>query len=138
MKKKKKTIAQMVEKAAEALQLYVRVEAADMLGNVSCVTCGKRSHYKDGMQGGHFIGRKWVATKLLETNVHPQCVYCNKYLSGNYIPYTLFMQDKYGRDYVDNLEVRKNEVKKYTRDEVEEITRYFKDEIARIQKEKGI
>ena len=128
----------MVDKAAEALQLYVRVKAADRDGIVSCVTCGKRSHYKDGMQGGHFIKRKWVSTKLMEENVHPQCVYCNKYLEGNYIPYTLFMQDTYGRDFVEKLEVLKHETKKYYRNEVEEIIRELKSKTKQLQEEKGI
>jgi len=75
-KRKSKTIAKLVE-AAEAIQLYVRMKYADDNGYVSCVACGTTRHYKDRVQGGHFISRKWLATKLLEENIHPQCAYCN-------------------------------------------------------------
>lgn len=135
---KKKTTAQIVDKAAEALQLYVRVKAADWLGNVTCVTCGKVRHYKDRMQGGHFIGRKWLKTKLMEENVHPQCNECNGPKRGNMIQYTLFMEDTYGRDFVENLEIIKHESYKYTRSEAEEVLSEIKEKTRELQREKGI
>jgi len=132
----------MVEKAAEALQLYVRVKAADRDGIVSCVSCGVRRHYKDRMQGGHFIQRKWLATKLLEENVHPQCAECNGGFGvstkGNMVGYTLFMEDTYGRDFINHLEVLKHETRKYYRNEVEEIISDLKDKTQKLQEEKGI
>ena len=70
--KKLKTVAKLREEAAVLLQKLVRMKAADENGLAECVTCGKRQHYKE-MDGGHFISRKWTATKLVEENVHPQC-----------------------------------------------------------------
>ena len=62
--RKSKSIAKLVDEAATELQLLVRLKAADDNGYVSCVVCGVTRHYLDGMQGGHFISRSRLATKL--------------------------------------------------------------------------
>lgn len=132
-KRKPPTIAKLVEKAAEVIQLYVRMKYADDNGYVSCVTCGTTRHYKDGMQGGHFISRKWLATKLLEENIHPQCACCNGPLRGNNIQYTLFMIDTYGREFVEELEILKHQSRKYYRAEVLDITEEYKQKVKELE-----
>lgn len=129
VKRKRKTIAQKVEQAAALLQKYVRMKAADHNGYCECVTCGTKTLWYEGMQGGHFIGRGSISTKLMEENVNPQCVRCNKYLSGNITAYTLYMIDMHGREFVDELQRLKHVPKKYKRDEVEEIIRDLKQKI---------
>lgn len=129
---KKKTIAQEVESAAVLLQKLVRLKNADDNGYVRCVTCGVTRRWNDGMQGGHFITRVRVATKLDPRNVHPQCSSCNgpRSKTGEVtINYTLFMEDKFGRDFVDNLILDSRKTKKYTRMELEDIKDQFKKEI---------
>lgn len=137
-KRKTKSIAKLVEDAAVLMQLLVRVKAADDNGYVSCVTCGATRHYKDGMQGGHFIGRKWLATKLMEENIHPQCSCCNGPLKGNTIQYTLYMQDTYGREFVEELETLKHKSRKYHRAEVANIIATTRAAINEICDQKGI
>ena len=119
-KRKQKTIAVLVEEAAKLMQLYVRIKSADEFGISQCVTCGVKKHYKE-LQGGHFIGRKWLATKLMEENINPQCPCCNGPLRGNMIAYTLYMQDMYGREFVEELQRLKHQSKKYYRNEIESI-----------------
>lgn len=137
MAKKKKTIAQEVEAAAVLLQKLTRLRAADHNGHRACVTCGAVKPW-DEMQGGHFIGRKWTATKLIEENINTQCARCNGPLRGNMIAYTLYMQDKYGREFVEELERIKHVTKKYYRDEVLELQQKYKDEIEQIREKKGL
>ena len=129
---KKKTIAKLVDDAAVLMQKLVKLEAADSNGYVSCRTCGATKHWTE-MQGGHFIGRKWTATKLMKENIHPQCPCCNGPLRGNMIQYTLFMQDMYGREFVEELETLKHQTKKYTRAEIEESTQDLKTRINELQ-----
>lgn len=138
MKKKTKSIAKLVDTAATAIQLLIRVKSADDNGYVSCVTCGTTRHYLDGMQGGHFISRKWLATKLMEENVHVQCKCCNGPLGGNMIQYTLFMINTYGAEFVEELERLKHESKKYYRAEVLEIIKETKASIKEISEAKGL
>ena len=118
---KQKTIAQLVNRAAERLQLLVRLKAADDSGYVRCVTCGVVRKYNDGMHGGHFISRKKLAHKLLEENIHPQCAKCNGPLRGNMAKYTLYMQDMYGREFVEELINTQDEGRKYIRDELSDL-----------------
>lgn len=131
MPKKKKTIAKLVDAAAVLLQKYVRLKAADENGYCKCVTCGRSYHWKE-MDGGHFISRVSMATKLLEENVHPQCKNCNGF-HKNEIGYTLFMIDYYGRDFVEDLHQMKYTIKKYIRSEVEEMIQDLRQKIKELE-----
>jgi len=119
------------------LQLKVRLKACDDQGYVSCVTCGVTRHYKDGMQGGHFIGRTWTATRLLEKNVHPQCASCNGPRKGAMIEYTLWMIDFYGREFVEELKILKHQTKKYLRQEILDIIEELKADVKQLEKRVG-
>ena len=118
--KKQKTVAKLREEAAVLLQKLVRMKAADVDGIAQCVTCGKKQHFKD-MDGGHFISRKYTATKLIEENVHPQCKGCNQFASGRHDDYSLYMVDTYGIEMVRELNDKKRELCKQNRIELEEI-----------------
>ena len=96
------------------------MKAADVDGIAQCVTCGKKQHFKE-MDGGHFISRKYTATKLIEENVHPQCKGCNQYASGRHDDYSLYMVDTYGIEMVRELNDKKRELCKQNRIELEEI-----------------
>lgn len=125
----KMTIAKYKEKVAKLLQRLVRMKYADDDGYCTCVTCGKVDHWKS-MDGGHFISRKYNATVLVEKNIHPQCKGCNRYMSGRYDDYALFMIDTYGEEFVRELNQSKYQVKKFTRFELEELESELKDRIS--------
>jgi hypothetical protein len=133
MAAKKKSTTQLVEQAAELLQLKVRLKYSDDNGYVSCVTCGVTRHYKDRMQGGHYIPRKSLGTKLLEENVHPQCNQCNGFKRGNMTAYAAFMALTYGGEFLQELERLKRESKKYYVNEVRDIIQELKGEIKQQQ-----
>ena len=128
-KRKQPSIAKLVDKAAESLQLLVRLKAADDNGYVTCVVCGVTRHYKDGMQGGHFISRAKVATKLMVENIHPECRGCNMPGGGHEAGWATYMLETYGADFIDEMHRISRETKKYTRDEVEEIRKDFLEQI---------
>jgi len=119
-KRKQKSIAALMNEAAALLQRIVRMKAADENGYCTCVTCGSKHHWKE-LDGGHFISRTKTIHKLLEENIHPQCKKCNGFLGGNHIPYALFMIDTYGREFVEHLELTKNDGIKYYRADILEI-----------------
>jgi hypothetical protein len=131
-KKKKpeeKTPHQLSEDVATLLQLLVRLEASDEYGMCTCVTCGVRKHYQDGMQGGHFISRGKKSTKLLKMNVHPQCKGCNMPSTQVDHVYTIWMIEQYGQPAVKKLINLSYKTKKFTRDELAEMAATFKEEI---------
>lgn len=129
--KKRKTIAKLVNECAEILQRIVRIKASKN-GYANCVTCGVNKPWQE-LQGGHFISRVKTAHKLLEENIHPQCGKCNGYLRGNMVAYTLYMEDMYGRDFVEELLATQNQTKKYSRFEIEELKVALKQELKELE-----
>ena len=129
--KKRKTIAKLVNECAEILQRIVRIKASKN-GYANCVTCGVNKPWQE-LQGGHFISRVKTAHKLLEENIHPQCGKCNGYLRGNMVAYTLYMEDMYGRDFVEELLETQNQTKKYSRPEIEDIKENLKKELKELE-----
>jgi len=80
---------------ARDLQMAIRMEAADDNGICCCVSCGTLGHYKV-MQGGHFVSRKFNATKFNEQNIHVQCENCNGHLKGNEWKHAEHIDKTYG------------------------------------------
>lgn len=126
---RKKTTATLVKEASTLLQLLVRMKAADSNGYVSCVVCGVTRHYKDNMDGGHFISRARAATRLVEENVHPECKGCNMPGSGHEAGYARYMVDTYGRDFVEELHQKSRQVHKWNRVELEDLIISLKERI---------
>lgn len=95
-----------------------------------CCSCGQLKPIEKA-DAGHFINRRWMATRWREDNVHAQCSSCNRFDEGNAVGYTLFMLDKYGKDHVDYLNSIKNAGYKYTDFElkllIDEYKRKIKD-----------
>ena len=129
---KKKTLPKLKKEALEQLQLLVRVKSADNNGYCKCVTCDTVSKWNDGMQGGHFISRGKTKWCLVEENVHPQCAACNgfgmKYHNKEAV-YTIYMQEMYGHDFVQNMLDTQNEVVKLLRMDLEGYISDFKEQI---------
>jgi hypothetical protein len=102
-------------KCLKAIQLLARISASDENGYCTCVSCGKSFHYKEG-DGGHYIPKGDSSFWALEMeNIHPQCKGCNgfgmKYGTAAQ-EYTLYMQDMYGRKFVEEMFAKKKNVKK--------------------------
>jgi len=135
MKKKPKklpSIAKLTDSAATLLQELRRIEDSDDNGYCECATCGIVKHYKDGMQGGHFIERGRLSTKLRKENINPQCAGCNCFQmkKASYVlKYRHYMVARYGEELVLELESLSNNTKKYTRAELLELTALFKSEL---------
>jgi len=140
-KKKLKSIARVVDDCALLLQRLVRLKAADSNGYAKCVTCGKVDHLNN-LQGGHLIERGKTATKLVEENVHPQCGSCNgfgmKYKASVVLEYRRYMVGMYGEELVRDLEQLSKQPKKYSRQEVQELSDEFKRQIKEQETRLGI
>ena len=131
-KKKQKTIAQEVEKAAKLMQRLVRLKASDDNGYCQCVTCGKVDHYKN-MQGGHFYSRRHLIFKLYIENCHPQCPGCNQWgMKTTKIQeaYRIYMEDMYGARRVRAMQkLAWRPSPRFNREEVIELQREFARQI---------
>lgn len=123
--KKAPTRKQIVKKLDDTFSLYIRQKTADEFGMVQCVTSGEIGHWKT-MHAGHFYTRGRYPTRWDETNVHVQSVRSNIFLKGDYINYTRYMIDRYGREYVDELEIKSLSGTKFTNAELLEKIEYYK------------
>ena len=74
------------------------------------------------MDGGHYISRKYTATKIMEENIHPQCKACNGWGDADTgAKYYDFMVDMYGEEFIEELRQMKHKPKKHDRVELERI-----------------
>lgn len=77
-----------------------------------CVTCSTLKHWKE-IHAGHFIHcSRGSLASYNPKNIHPQCNKCNTYLGGNLIEYTLFIQNTYGNETIDDLKAEKQTIMK--------------------------
>ena len=128
--KKQTPLSSLVRKLDDVFSVYIRRRAADEGGTVQCVTCGKLMHWeKDGAQAGHFIRRRHKATRWRETNVHVQCVGCNKYGNGMEAEHGKFIIDTYGLAEHHDLLACKNQIQKWTRLDLEEKINFYNDKL---------
>lgn len=134
-KKKTMSRSQLVKRLDSVYSQYIRLKNADSDGYCICVTSGKRIYWKE-IQNGHFYSRKYLPTRWDDTNCHPQSVADNIFLRGNYINYTRYMIDRYGRDYVDELERKAKSGAKISTPELREKLEYYSGKVAELSTSK--
>ena len=79
------------------------------------------------MQAGHFIDGRYNSIIFYENGVHPQCYACNIIYNGRKDEYFLFMEKTYGREEIDKQVRLKWESRTFTRDELAELRKSFKN-----------
>jgi len=117
--------------------LFVRLRDADENGYIICCTSGRRVHYKDA-DAGHFIGRRHLATKFDERNVHAQSRNDNRFNGGRQYEFSLFIDRKYGKGTADKLLVASRQLCKRGKFEIDQLTKHYRNEVVRLKKEKGL
>lgn len=116
---------------------YIRLRDANDLGFCKCVTCGEMWRWQM-IHNGHYIDRRHIGTRYDERNCHPCCYRCNVILRGNLGKYKQFIIGKYGRDVLEELESKRRSLEKWTIADYKEKIAYYKEEVKRLRKEKGL
>lgn len=128
-------------KCLDAIQLLARIEAADDNGYCECVSCGAVDKYTS-MDGGHFIPKGSSSYWALEKeNVHPQCKSCNGFgmkFGSAAQRYTVWMQEYYGKDFVDEMLSKTKAIKKLYKRDYEEMLKEFTEQIKHHKKRIGV
>jgi len=93
-----------------------------------CCSSGRIIPYNQG-DAGHFINRRWMATRWREDNVHFQSRSDNRFDEGNAAGYALFMLDKYGREHVEYLRALSRETARFTIPEIELLITEYKNRL---------
>jgi hypothetical protein len=133
-----KTISKLKKELDKWFSLYIRLRDATDEGSVQCFTCSRISHYKSGMQCGHFQSRRHHSTRWNELNCQVQCVKCNLYEQGEQFRFGIGLDGKYGEGTADELEFLSRTIMKVSRIDYEEKISYYKNLVENLKKEKGI
>lgn len=128
-KAKQPSLKELKDSLQRLVNKYIRLRDKDE----PCISCGKWSNKFDA---GHYINQGSTgALRYNEDNIHKQCsLNCNKYLSGNKIKYRIALVKKIGSPRVELLESQIHDVKKWTREELEELKTYYKEQLSNIDK----
>lgn len=125
-KPKPKTVGKLKKELWALVSQYVRTSVADQFGMVTCVTCGRRKHYKQ-MHAGHFIPGRHNAVLFDIRGIHPQCYGCNVVLGGNARKYDKWMKENMGQEVIDDLDYLDSTTVSFTESYlIDEIKKYKK------------
>jgi len=132
-----KTISKLKKKLDTIFSLYIRLRSADDNGNNQCCTCGKIDNWRN-LQCGHFVSRKYLATRFHEANCFPQCLSCNVFRYGEQWKFGQFLDRNLGEGVSEELVILGHSTLKISRAEYEEKITYYKDAVDKLKKQKGI
>jgi len=115
------------DKADKYFSLYVRQRDA-VNGIVKCCTCGQWHHWKQ-MDAGHFMSRRYEATRFDEMNTGPQCRADNRYNQGRQFEMSKYLDKKYGFGTASKMEMKSKMFCKRDRFDYEHIADTFKNKL---------
>ena len=116
---------------------YIRLR--DMIPGTTlfkCISCGMVKPISQA-DCGHYINRKHSATRFSELNCNAQCRSCNRFDEGNMSGYRHGLVHKIGENSVLLLESQKNDIRKYSDFEYEDLIKHYQGEIKKILKREG-
>ena len=100
----------------------------------TCQKCGK--HYPErkgqGLHCSHYWGRRNRATRWYGENCFAHCFACHQYLGANPHEFAEWVREEIGGVRYDELMLRANSVKKYTKADRKDMLAHFKGERERI------
>lgn len=128
MKKELMTVQDWMKIAQQTFNAYIRERDKGK----PCISCGKTLVGK--FDAGHFYssgGHK--ALTFHPWNVSGQCVECNQWKHGNLINYLEGIKERYGLAALQQLQRMSQETKKFTREELQELTKQYKQKIKQLK-----
>ncbi len=138
-KSKKTSSASLKNKLDAVFSQYIRLKyAMPNSGMCKCISCGAIKHWSE-IQNGHYMSRRYMATRFSEDNCRPQCVACNIFNQGNVQMYRRGLIEQIGEKRVNLIEYNaKATDRKYTRFEYEELIKHYSLLVNQLKKEKNL
>ena len=127
----KHSITKLKKKLDTVFSIFIRLKDADENGYNYCYTCNKRDYYKY-LQNGHFISRKYLATRFDEQNCKPQCPACNVFRYGEQYKFG----QKLGKKLAEHLQLKSRGTVKIMAVEYLEKIAYYKAAVDKLIKAK--
>jgi hypothetical protein len=135
--KKSPSLSALVERLDKMFSKYIRLRDAMPSGLFRCISCGKIKPIGQA-DCGHFHSRTHMSTRFDEDNCHAECRYCNRFSADHLIGYRENLIRKIGEQRYLLLEVKAHETRKWSHFELEQLVKYYKALVEKLQKEKGI
>lgn len=104
-KYKGKNLSWLIDKAQDNVNRYVR-KRDSLNGFFICISCQELKPVNQ-LNSGHYFAKEvkqYRAVRFDLDNLQSQCIRCNKYLSGNLIPYRKNLIEKIGLERFEKLE----------------------------------
>jgi len=115
-----KTLPKLLEETQKIFNSYIRKRD----DGLPCISCGK---HRENYDAGHYVPVKGGSfLRFNEYNVNKECKYCNGFDQFHLIGYKRNLIDKIGLEMVEWLEEHRHDLKKWTRQELEEIKKKYK------------
>lgn len=124
----------LIKKLDTVFSKFIRLRDSQN-GYFKCCSCGQLKPIEQA-DAGHFINRRWLATRWREDNVHAQCRSCNRFSEGDSAGYALFMLNKYGQEkleYLNNIKNAGFHPKDY---EIQALIDEYKEKLKKLSTEK--
>jgi hypothetical protein len=116
---------------------YIRLRDSDENGYCSCFTCGRWAYWKHG-DCGHGLSRQHMATKYNEKNNHFQCKPCNGFHGGKREVYKEKMNERYGPQTWELMELLSKKDSTWTQFEVDQLEKYYAKKVKILKASKTI
>ena len=123
-KKKSKTYTQRLQEARKVFQAWIRKRDEEQ----PCISCATYS--TDLWDAGHYFKAELYSALIFnENNCHKQCRKCNRFKGGNEANYAKGLIQRFGQEYLDNLNKLSDSLHKartYSNEELEAIKQKYK------------
>tara|TARA_R110000751_G_scaffold73709_2_gene149102 strand:+ start:21609 stop:22166 length:558 start_codon:yes stop_codon:yes gene_type:complete len=128
------TLQELVNLAQIVFNRFIRLRDQKL----PCVSCGgkliPKPKYSAQYDASHYYNANnhWNI-RFNEDNVHASCTRCNKDLHGNLIEYRKELIQRIGEDKVNHLDDISRVIRKFTKDEIRELTLKYKDKVKKMK-----
>ena len=136
-KKRTPTLSTLVKKLDKVFSRYIRLRDAMPGGYCRCISCGQIKPIEK-MDCGHFFSRRHMATRFDEDNCNAECSFDNRFNAEHLVGYREHLIEKIGAQRFALLEVKHNQVKKWSTWELEQLIKYYTALGDKSSKDKGI
>jgi len=126
------TRPQLLKKAQTAFNAYIRARDAGK----TCISCDTQlGSEPNTFDAGHYrsVGSA-PHMRFVEDNCHGQCKHCNNWLSGNHVQYRKRLLERIGLEELEKLEADTT-VRKYSKEELIQIAKTYREKARRLEKE---
>lgn len=136
-KKRTPTLSTLVKKLDKVFSRYIRLRDVMPNGYCRCISCGQIKPIEK-FDCGHYFSRRHMATRFDEDNCNAECSYCNRFNAEHLVGYRKHLIEKIGVQRFALLEVKHNQVKKWSTWELEQLIKYYTALGDKLSKDKGI